>query len=70
MGGQTALNIAVTLAKNGVLERYGVELIGAKLEAIEMAEDRKLFKEAMDPHRRGGVPLRSGGNHGRSPGSG
>ncbi|HSM82716.1 MAG TPA: carbamoyl-phosphate synthase large subunit [Nodosilinea sp.] len=47
MGGQTALNLAVTLAKTGVLERYGVELIGAKLEAIEMAEDRKLFKEAM-----------------------
>ena len=48
MGGQTALNIAVTLSKNGALERYGVELIGAKLEAIEMAEDRKLFKEAME----------------------
>ncbi|MBU6229879.1 MAG: carbamoyl-phosphate synthase large subunit [Cyanobacteria bacterium REEB459] len=48
MGGQTALNIAVTLAKTGVLERYGVELIGAKLNAIEMAEDRKLFKEAME----------------------
>jgi carbamoyl-phosphate synthase large subunit len=48
MGGQTALNIAVTLAKTGVLDRYGVELIGAKLEAIEMAEDRKLFKEAME----------------------
>ena len=48
MGGQTALNIAVTLAKTGVLERYGVELIGAKLDAIEMAEDRKLFKEAME----------------------
>jgi carbamoyl-phosphate synthase large subunit len=48
MGGQTALNLAVTLAKTGVLERYGVELIGAKLEAIEMAEDRKLFKEAME----------------------
>lgn len=47
MGGQTALNIAVTLAKNGVLDRYHVELIGAKLPAIEMAEDRKLFKEAM-----------------------
>jgi carbamoyl-phosphate synthase large subunit len=47
MGGQTALNLAVTLAKNGVLEQYGVELIGAKLPAIEMAEDRKLFKEAM-----------------------
>ncbi|XGV88831.1 MAG: carbamoyl-phosphate synthase large subunit [Limnothrix sp. BL-A-16] len=48
MGGQTALNIAVALAKSGVLARYGVELIGAKLAAIEMAEDRKLFKEAME----------------------
>lgn len=48
MGGQTALNIAVALAKNGALERYGVELIGAKLPAIEKAEDRQLFKEAMD----------------------
>jgi carbamoyl-phosphate synthase large subunit len=47
MGGQTALNIAVTLAKNGFLDQHGVELIGAKLEAIEKAEDRKLFKEAM-----------------------
>ncbi|MCW6036330.1 carbamoyl-phosphate synthase large subunit [Spirulina subsalsa FACHB-351] len=47
MGGQTALNIAVTLAKTGVLERYGVELIGAKLDAIEKAEDRLLFKQAM-----------------------
>ncbi len=48
MGGQTALNLAVTLAKTGVLEKHGVELIGAKLDAIEMAEDRKLFKEAME----------------------
>ncbi|MBD2103136.1 carbamoyl-phosphate synthase large subunit [Leptolyngbya sp. FACHB-261] len=48
MGGQTALNLAVALAKNGTLERYGVELIGAKLSAIEMGEDRKLFKEAME----------------------
>ncbi|MDG2992185.1 carbamoyl-phosphate synthase large subunit [Candidatus Synechococcus calcipolaris G9] len=48
MGGQTALNLAVTLAKSGVLDKYGVELIGAKLPAIEMAEDRKLFKEAME----------------------
>jgi carbamoyl-phosphate synthase large subunit len=48
MGGQTGLNLAVTLAKNGTLDRYGVELIGAKLPAIEMAEDRKLFKEAME----------------------
>ncbi|MGB7441964.1 MAG: carbamoyl-phosphate synthase large subunit [Coleofasciculaceae cyanobacterium] len=47
MGGQTALNLAVDLAKGGVLEKYGVELIGAKLEAIEKAEDRLLFKQAM-----------------------
>jgi carbamoyl-phosphate synthase large subunit len=48
MGGQTALNTAVALAKSGVLDEYGVELIGAKLEAIEKAEDRRLFKEAME----------------------
>jgi len=48
MGGQTALNLAVALAKNGTLEKYGVELIGAKLAAIEKAEDRLLFKEAME----------------------
>ncbi len=48
MGGQTALNIAVALAKNGVLEEYNVELIGAKLPAIEKAEDRKLFNDAME----------------------
>ena len=47
MGGQTALNVAVSLAKNGVLDRYNVDLIGAKLPAIEKAEDRLLFKEAM-----------------------
>ncbi|PSF38526.1 carbamoyl phosphate synthase large subunit [Aphanothece hegewaldii CCALA 016] len=47
MGGQTALNLAVALSKNGTLEKYNVELIGAKLGAIEMAEDRELFKKAM-----------------------
>ncbi len=47
MGGQTALNVAMTLAQNGVLARYGVELIGADERAIAMAEDRKLFGEAM-----------------------
>jgi len=47
MGGQTALNLAVALAEDGTLERFGVELIGANLEAIRMAEDRLLFKEAM-----------------------
>ncbi|CCH66487.1 Carbamoyl-phosphate synthase large chain [Richelia intracellularis HH01] len=48
MGGQIALNIAVALAKDGTLTKYGVELIGAKLPAIQKAEDRKLFNEAMD----------------------
>ncbi|NCS65188.1 MAG: carbamoyl phosphate synthase large subunit [Hydrogenophilales bacterium CG03_land_8_20_14_0_80_62_28] len=47
MGGQTALNCALDLARHGVLEKYGVELIGAKKEAIDMAEDRQLFKQAM-----------------------
>ncbi|MGF1446325.1 MAG: carbamoyl-phosphate synthase large subunit [Pikeienuella sp.] len=47
MGGQTALNTAIALADRGVLEAYGVEMIGARREAIEMAEDRKLFREAM-----------------------
>lgn len=47
MGGQTALNCALALDENGVLEKYGVELIGATKEAIEKAEDRKLFDEAM-----------------------
>ena len=47
MGGQTALNCALELADNGVLERYGVELIGASRDAIRMAEDRELFRVAM-----------------------
>ena len=47
MGGQTALNLAVELAESGILDKYGVELIGAKLPAIKKAEDRELFKEAM-----------------------
>ena len=47
MGGQTALNTALALAKDGTLERLGVELIGAKAEAIELAEDRQLFKATM-----------------------
>ncbi len=47
LGGQTALNIAVRLHEMGVLERYGVELIGAKVEAIRKAEDRDLFRESM-----------------------
>src|SRR5437762_3813135 len=48
LGGQTALNIAVALAEDGTLDRFGVELIGAKLEAIRKAEDRALFKQAME----------------------
>ncbi len=48
LGGQTALNLAVALSENGTLERYGVRLIGAQLGAIKKAEDRLLFKEAME----------------------
>jgi carbamoyl-phosphate synthase large subunit len=47
MGGQTALNCALDLAKHGVLEKYGVELIGAKERAIDVAEDRQKFRDAM-----------------------
>ena len=58
LGGQTALNLAIDLAEKGILEKYGVEMIGAKLESIKKAEDRDLFKEAM---RRIGLDLpRSG----------
>ncbi|MGH7826827.1 MAG: carbamoyl-phosphate synthase large subunit [Candidatus Binatia bacterium] len=58
LGGQTALNLAIDLAERGVLEQYGVEMIGAKLHSIKKAEDRDLFKEAM---RRAGLDLpRSG----------
>jgi carbamoyl-phosphate synthase large subunit len=48
IGGQTGLNLAIELAEAGVLDRYGVELIGAKLPAIKKAEDRNLFKAAME----------------------
>ncbi|MSN25701.1 MAG: carbamoyl-phosphate synthase large subunit [Geobacter sp.] len=48
LGGQTALNTAVSVAEMGILEKYGVELIGAKLPAIKKAEDRTLFKQAME----------------------
>src|ERR687887_211495 len=47
VGGQTALNIAVDLAEGGVLDTYKVEMIGAKASAVNMAEDRQLFKQAM-----------------------
>jgi carbamoyl-phosphate synthase large subunit len=58
MGGQTALNVAMALAQKGVLEKYGVELIGADARAIAMAEDRKLFGEAM---KRIGLAVPEGG---------
>jgi len=48
VGGQTALNCALALAKNGVLKKYNVELIGASIEAIKKAEDRMLFQKAME----------------------
>lgn len=48
LGGQTGLNVAVSLSNKGVLEKYGVELIGANVDTINKAEDRELFKEAME----------------------
>src|SRR4030067_364293 len=48
MGGQTALNCALDLDREGVLEKFGVQMIGAKREAIDKAEDRELFKKAME----------------------
>src|SRR5918994_4628030 len=48
LGGQTALNLAVALAEDGTLDRFGVELIGAKIPAIRKSEDRELFKQAIE----------------------
>ena len=58
MGGQTALNVAVEAAEQGVLERYGVEMIGANLQAIQKAEDRELFLQSM---RNAGLEMARGG---------
>jgi carbamoyl-phosphate synthase large subunit len=58
VGGQTGLNLALALSENGVLEKYGVQLIGAKLSAIKAAEDRLLFRETMQKH---GIPVPRGG---------
>ena len=58
MGGQTALNVAMELSQNGVLEKYGVELIGASAKAIAIAEDRRQFADAM---RRIGLAVPQGG---------
>ena len=54
LGGQTALNLAVELAEAGVLDRFGVELIGADVDAIRRAEDRLAFRETM---RAAGLPV-------------
>src|SRR5690606_10251076 len=61
MGGQTALNCALDLARHGVFEKYGAEMIGANAEAIEKAEDRQKLKDAMD--RIGLEPAKSGVPH-------
>src|SRR2546427_1722643 len=58
VGGQTALNLAIALADAGGLEECGVEMIGAKREAIKIAEDRLLFKKTMDE---AGLPMARGG---------
>ena len=47
LGGQTALNLSIALAETGILDKFGVEMIGAKVDAIRKGEDRELFKEAM-----------------------
>ncbi len=58
VGGQTALNLAIALSDAGVLDEYGVEMIGAKREAVKIAEDRRLFKQAME---QAGLPMPLGG---------
>ncbi len=58
VGGQTALNLAIALSDAGILDDYGVEMIGAKPEAVKVAEDRRLFKQAMDEV---GLPMPQGG---------
>src|SRR5256714_3036139 len=58
VGGQTALNLAMALSDAGLLEEFGVEMIGAKREAIRVAEDRELFKQAMEEE---GLPMPRGG---------
>ncbi|MDX6614885.1 MAG: carbamoyl-phosphate synthase large subunit [Blastocatellia bacterium] len=58
VGGQTALNLAIALSDSGVLDECGVELIGAKRDAVKVAEDRELFKQAMDE---AGLPMPRGG---------
>ena len=65
MGGQTALNCALKLASEGVLEKFGVEMIGATQEAIDKAEDREKFRVGDAPNRARNAPRRSGSQYGR-----
>ena len=58
VGGQTGLNLSVELYEKGILEKYGVKLIGANVESIKVGEDRELFKKAMDEI---GIPSAKGG---------
>src|SRR5215216_1851628 len=58
VGGQTALNLAVELAEQGILEKFNVKLIGANIESIKLGEDRELFKAAMEEI---GIPIPKGG---------
>src|SRR4051795_7773012 len=58
VGGQTGLNLSVELYEKGILEKYGVKLIGANIDAIRIGEDRELFKKAMDE---AGIPTPKGG---------
>ena len=66
LGGQTGLNTAVAVAEMGVLEKYGVEMIGATLEVIHKAEDREKFRDRHGENRPAGPPERLCPNHGRS----
>ena len=66
LGGQTALNTAMALDKRGTLSRYGVEMIGAKREAIERGEDRQVFKDLMISDRAGCARQRDRPYSGRS----
>ena len=68
MGGQTALNTALALDASGVLAKYGVEMIGAKAEVIDKAEDRQKFRDAMDKLGLESPKSKAAHTHGRGPG--
>src|SRR4051812_15929472 len=67
LGGQTALNIAIGLYENGVLEKYGVQLIGADVEAINRGEDRQMFKDIVRSIGGGDPPAKVWGRGGGAP---